>query len=330
MKKYGSVVVKRYTYWEVNNMTNSFKVKLGQGGYGSVYKGTLSDSRLVAVKILLESTGDGEEFINEVASISRTAHVNIVALVGFCYGKTKRALIYEFLSKGSLDKFIYYDEPTQTNPCLDWETLHQISLGIARGLQYLHQGCSTRILHFDIKPQNILLDEDLCPKISDFGLAKLCERRRSEVSLVAPRGTVGYMAPEVYSRSLGAVSHKSDVYSYGMLILEMMGGRQNLKDLVSNTSEMYFPDWIYKLVEGGRDLGVLGSMSSEEEGIVRKLILVSLWCIQTIPSGRPSMTKVVEMLEGSVESLQAPPEPCLSTAAYPLLQLPSTSSTISP
>ena len=146
-------------------MTNSFKDKLGQGGYGGVYKGKLQDGCFVAVKVLKELKGNGEEFLNEVASIGRTSHVNIVTLMGVCFEESKRALIYEFMPNGSLEKFIYKENPSNATHQLGWETLYKIAIGIARGLEYLHRGCNTRILHFDIKPHNILLDENFCPKI---------------------------------------------------------------------------------------------------------------------------------------------------------------------
>jgi hypothetical protein len=196
IKSYGLMAPKRYTYSNLKKLTNSFKEKVGQGGYGSVYKGKLPDGHMVAVKMLSASKGNGEEFINEVASISRTSHVNIVTLLGFCYERTKRALIYEFMPNGSLDKFIYDKGSLITNCHLDSKTMFQIAVGInARGLEYLHRDCNTRILHFDIKPHNILLDEDLCPKISDFGLAKLCKTKESIVSMTGMRGTAGYIIP---------------------------------------------------------------------------------------------------------------------------------------
>uniref|UniRef100_A0A7N2MST5 non-specific serine/threonine protein kinase n=1 Tax=Quercus lobata TaxID=97700 RepID=A0A7N2MST5_QUELO len=308
---YGSLAPKHYSYSEIKKMTNSFINKLGQGGYSSVYKGKLPNGKLVAVKVLSESKGNGEDFINEVASISRTSHVNIVTLLGFSCEKNKRALIYEFMPNGSLDKFIYHRDSSATNCHLEWKTLYKIAVDIARGLEYLHRGCSTRILHFDIKPQNILLDEDFNPKISDFGLAKLCQRKDSIVSMLGMRGTVGYIAPEVFRRNFGGVSHKSNVYSFGMLVLEMVGGRKNFDNGVSNSGEKYFPDWIYKDLElgmGGRTYGV---MTVEEQETTRKMILVSSWCIQINPSDQPSMNKVVEMLEGTLHSLQIPPKPFL-------------------
>ncbi|XP_040861432.1 LEAF RUST 10 DISEASE-RESISTANCEUS RECEPTOR-LIKE PROTEIN KINASE-like 2.4 [Glycine max] len=256
-------------------MTNSFKVKLGEGGFGAVYKGELLSGGPVAVKILNESKGNGEDFINEVASISRTSHVNVVTLVGFCLEGRKKALIYEFMPNGSLDKFIY-KKGLETTASLSWDNFWQIAIGIARGLEYLHRGCNTRILHFDIKPHNILLDENFCPKISDFGLAKLCPRKGSIISMSDPRGTIGYVAPEVWNRNFGGVSHKSDVYSYGMMLLEMVGGRNNINAEASHTSEIYFPDWIYKRLEQGGDLRPNGVMATEENEIVKRMTVVGL------------------------------------------------------
>ncbi|XVF09561.1 hypothetical protein REPUB_Repub07fG0104700 [Reevesia pubescens] len=310
----GTLAPKRYSYSDVRKMTNSFKEKLGKGGYGSVYKGKLLDGHFAAVKVLNTSKGNGQEFINEVASISRTSHVNVVTLLGFCLEGRKRALIYEFMPNGSLERFIYKANTLKDRQHLSAEELYKIAIRIARGLEYLHCGCSTRILHFDIKPHNILLDENFSPKISDFGLAKLCTREESIVSMLEARGTIGYIAPEVFCRSVGGVSHKSDVYSYGMMILEMVGGRRNLDVGVSQTSEVYFPHWIYRQVEQSNiELKLLGLMTREETEIARKMIVVGLWCIQTNPIDRPSMSKVIEMLEGSIEVLQFPPKPYMSS-----------------
>ncbi|XP_024194532.2 rust resistance kinase Lr10 isoform X5 [Rosa chinensis] len=294
-------------------MANSFKKKLGQGGYGGVYKGELKDGRLVAVKVLNRSKGDGEEFMNEVAAISRTSHVNIVSLLGFCFEGSKRALIYEFMPNGSLEKFIFDADNPQKDHHLGWEALDRISIGIARGLEYLHRGCNTRILHFDIKPHNVLLDENFSPKISDFGLAKICDRKESIVSMLGARGTAGYIAPEVFCRNFGGVSHKSDVYSYGMMLSEMVGGRRNINVQADNSSEIYFPHWIYKRLELDQELGLQSIVNEEDKLRAKKMIIVSLWCIQTDPSNRPAMKEVIEMLEGNVESLQMPPKPYLSS-----------------
>ncbi|WMV57828.1 hypothetical protein MTR67_051216 [Solanum verrucosum] len=269
-RQYGSLASTAYSYSDIKKMTNSFKEKLGEGGYGGVYKGNLN-GHPVAVKILKETKGNGEEFINEVASISRTSHVNIVTLLGFCLNRKEKALIYEFMPNGSLDKHIYNQDSN-----MGWEMLYKIALGIARGLEYLHRGCNSRILHFDIKPHNILLDEDFCPKISDFGLAKLSTRKESIMSTLEARGTIGYIAPEVFSRNFGGVSHKSDVYSYGMMVLEMVGGRKNYSAERSHNSEIYFPRWAYQRILLDEELIIRDTMTNEEEEIAKKMILVGL------------------------------------------------------
>ncbi|KDP35174.1 hypothetical protein JCGZ_10708 [Jatropha curcas] len=225
------------------------------------------------------------------------------------------------MSNGSLENFICSQGILKTDNHLGWEIMLEIAIGIARGLEYLHRGCNTRIVHFDVKPHNILLDENFCPKISDFGLAKLYTKKESILSMLETRGTIGYIAPEVFSRNFGGVSYKSDVYSYGMLVLETVGGRE--KDEVGtndSSNEKYFPYWIYKRIELGNESKLYGEISTEEKEIVRKMTLVGLWCIQTNPSDRPSMSKVIEMLEGSTESLKIPPMPLLfSTPESPPL-----------
>ncbi|CAA7042783.1 unnamed protein product [Microthlaspi erraticum] len=296
-------------------MTNSFAHVLGKGGFGTVYKGKLSDAsgQDIAIKILNESNGNGEDFMNELASMSIASHVNIVSLFGFCYEGSKRAIIYEFMPNGSLDKFISEDLSTT----MDWKVLYDIAVGVARGLEYLHNSCASKIVHFDIKPQNILLDEDFCPKISDFGLAKLCKKNNSIISMLYTRGTAGYIAPEVFSKSYGGVSHKSDVYSYGMVVLELIGAtsRERAEASRSNVSTMYFPDWIYEDLERKETMRLLGDqIIEEEEEMVKRMTLVGLCCIQTNPFDRPPMRKVVEMLEGSVEALVVPPKPLLTPA----------------
>ncbi|KAA8517925.1 hypothetical protein F0562_015387 [Nyssa sinensis] len=302
----------RYSYADIKKITNQFTEKLGQGGYGTVFKGKLSDEIYVAVKILDNNNlkGNGEEFINEVGTIGRIHHVNVVRLVGYCADGFRRALVYEFLPNDSLEKFL--SSGNHKKHSLGWEELEDIALGIAKGIEYLHQGCDKRILHFDIKPHNILLDHKVNPKIADFGLAKLCSKEQSAVSMTTARGTMGYIAPEVFSRNFGNVSYKSDVYSFGMLLLEMVGGKKNIDIRAQNTSQAYFPEWVYNRLNQGEELGI--QIDEEDDTkIAKKLTVVGLWCIQWYPIDRPSMNIVVQMLEGNGETLSMPPNPFAST-----------------
>ncbi|WMV53658.1 hypothetical protein MTR67_047043 [Solanum verrucosum] len=293
----------------VNRMTRGFKEKLGEGGYGTVYKGKLQSRRDVAVKMLSKPKADGQDFMNEVATIGRIHHVNVVGLVGYCVEGTKCALVYDFMPNGSLDKYISTDQ--EGSPLLSWQRKYDIILGVARGIGYLHRGCDVRILHFDIKPHNILLDENFIPKISDFGLAKLYPTDKSIVTLTAARGTIGYVAPELISRSIGAISYKADVYSFGMLLMEMLDLKRNEVANEENSSQ-YFPYNIYDKFNKGKEIVVDEEANDDEKKMARKLSLVALWCIQTNPIQRPSMSKVVEMLEGEVEVLEVPPQPLQS------------------
>jgi serine/threonine protein kinase len=193
-----------------------------------------------------------------------------------------------------------------------------IAIGIARGMEYLHQECNQRILHFDIKPHSILLDYNLNPKISNFGLAKLCTRDQSIVTLTTSRGTMGYIAPEIYSPNFGGISYKSDVYSFGMLVLEMVSGRRNSDQSIENQNEIYLPQWIYDRVVTGQDLTLTREKTEEDKETLRKLAIVALWCIQWNPQNRPSTTKVVNMLTGRLQNLQMPPKPFVSSESHPM------------
>nr|KJB34311.1 hypothetical protein B456_006G058800 [Gossypium raimondii] len=262
----------RYSYSDIKRMTESFKDKLGQGGFGSVFKGKLRSGHLVAIKLLELSKSQGQDFINEVATIGRIHHVNVVRLVGFCVEGSKQALVYDFMPNSSLDKVIFSKEKDIS---LSWEKVSEIAIGVAQGIEYLHQGCDMQILHFDIKPHNILLDENFTPKVSDFGLAKLHAIDNSIVSLTAARGR-----------------------------------RRNLNAQARQSSEIYFPSWIYDRFDRGEDLEVEDATESQKK-TVRKMIIVAFWCIQIKPTDRPSMSEVLEMLGGDVELLEIPPKPFL-------------------
>ncbi|XP_035543188.1 LEAF RUST 10 DISEASE-RESISTANCE LOCUS RECEPTOR-LIKE PROTEIN KINASE-like 2.8 [Juglans regia] len=266
----------RYSYPQIRKMSKNFKDKLGEGGYGTVFKGTLRSGRLVAIKILTKSKANGQDFINEVATIGRIHHVNVVQLIGFCVEGSKRALVYEFMSKGSLNDHIFMKEGSIL---ISYKKMHEIALGVARGIEYLHRGCDIRILHFDIKPHNILLDENLHPKLSDFGLAKSYPIDDSIVSLTAARGTFGYMAPEFFYKNIGGISYKADVYSFGMLLMEMAGRRKNLNEYAEHSSQIYFPTWVYDQLHDGNDIEMEEYATKEEEEICKLMIIVALWCI---------------------------------------------------
>ena len=298
-------------------MTKNFKDKLGEGGFGTVYKGRLRSGQLVAIKMLGKSNANGQDFINEVATIGRIHHVNVVRLIGFCVQGSNRALIYEFMPKGSLNKYIFSPDESVV---LSYNKIYDIAIGVGRGIEYLHQGCDMQILHFDIKPHNILLDENFIPKVSDFGLAKLYPIDNSIVSLTAARGTLGYMAPELFYKNIGGISYKSDVYSFGMLLMEMAGRRKNLNAYAEHSSQIYFPTWVYDQLHDGNDLE-MEDATEEENKRIKKMIIVALWCIQMKPSDRPSMNIVVEMLEGELECLQMPPKPFLTSLERPIMDV---------
>lgn len=295
----------RYTYADIKKITSQFSDKLGQGGFGTVYKGQITDEITVAVKLLnCDPKADGKDFINEVATIVHIHHVNVVRLVGYCADGCNRALVYEFQPNNSLEK-LKYSEENDKNNFLGWEKMQDIAIGIAKGIEYLHQGCAQQILHFDIKPHNILLDQDFNPKISDFGLAKLCSKDQSIVSMTMARGTIGYIAPEVFSRNFGKVSSKSDVYSFGMLLLEIVGARNNNAAVDSN--EIYYTEWIYHRLDEGREV-TIQIEKEEDSNIWKKLTIVGLWCIGWHPVDRPSMKQVIQMLERQ-DCPKMPPNP---------------------
>ncbi|CAM0952163.1 unnamed protein product [Alopecurus aequalis] len=297
---------KRYAYTDILAITSHLRDKLGQGGYGSVYKGVLLPGGAhVAVKMLEgNSSCNGEDFISEVSTIGRIHHVNVVRLVGFYAEEMRRALVYEYMPHGSLDKYIFSAEKS-----FSWDKLNEIALGIARGINYLHQGCDMQILHFDIKPHNILLDSNFVPKVADFGLAKLYPRGDSFVPLSAMRGTIGYIAPEMISRSFGVISSKSDVYSFGMLLLEMAGGRRNADPYAATSSQGYYPSWVYDQLTRRGEAGEIAPVAVGMHELEKKLCVVGLWCIQMRPCDRPTMSEVMEMLEAGVDGLQMPSMP---------------------
>ncbi|MED6155087.1 hypothetical protein PIB30_002295 [Stylosanthes scabra] len=311
LEDYRALKPTRFSYNDIKRITNGFKDKLGEGAHGAVFKGKLSSNIIVAVKVLNNAIeGEGKDFINEVGTMGKIHHVNVVRLLGFCAQGFHRALVYDFFPRGSLHNFL--STPDNDDIFLGWEKLHQIALSIARGIEYLHHGCEHQILHFDINPHNILLDDRFTPKITDFGLAKLCSKDKSAVSMTAARGTLGYIAPEVVSRNFGTVTYKADIYSYGMLLLEMVGGRKNMEATGEGASHhILYPEWVHNLVDGG-DVHVPVEDENDIK-IAKKIAIVGLWCIQWHPSNRPSIKTVVKMLEGDADKLTVPSNPFNST-----------------
>ncbi|KAI5083734.1 hypothetical protein GOP47_0003477 [Adiantum capillus-veneris] len=301
----------RYSYRELTKFTQNFSKHLGSGGFGSVYEGVLPDGRRVAVKNLEMLSQGQKEFLAEIATIGGISHVNIVNLYGFCLEKKHRLLVYEYMENGSLDKWLFCKEGEQRRQVMSWETRYSVALGTARGLAYLHEECPKPILHFDVKPQNILLDGNLDAKLADFGLAKLVARDQSSV-MTAVRGTPGYIAPEWVSQSI--VSKKCDVYSFGMVALELVSGRKNVELGLMGSEDWYFPKWAAKKTRErkvadlmDKRLGMnLECDHAENEAAdavmeqVHTMVRVALSCIHEEPEMRPSMTMVCGMLEGTI------------------------------
>lgn len=307
--EYASGAPVQFTYKELQRSTKGFKEKLGAGGFGAVYRGVLANRTIVAVK-QLEGIEQGErQFRMEVATISSTHHLNLVRLIGFCSEGRHRLLVYEFMKNGSLDIFLFSSKDV-SGKFLNWENRFNIALGTARGITYLHEECRDCIVHCDIKPENILLDENFNAKVSDFGLAKLINPKDHRYrTLRSVRGTRGYLAPEWLANLL--ITSKSDVYSYGMVLLEIVSGRRNF-DVSPETNQKKFSVWAYEEFEKGSIEAIVDRRLREQPDVdmaqVARALKVSFWCIQEQPSHRPTMGKVVQMLEGIAE-IEKPPAP---------------------
>ncbi|KDP21143.1 hypothetical protein JCGZ_21614 [Jatropha curcas] len=287
----------RFTYKELKIATENFQKKLGAGGFGSVFEGNSLTGDKIAVK-RLDSLGQGKkEFLAEVKTIGSIHHNSLVRLIGFCAEKLHRLLVYEFMSYGSLDKWIFFQEPFQ--PPLDWQTRRKIIWDVAKGLAYLHEDCRQRIIHLDIKPQNILLDANLHAKISDFGLSKLIDRDQSQ-SVTTMRGTPGYMAPELFH---SVITEKADVYSFGIVVMEVVCGRKNLDRSQPEGCMHLLPIFMRKAEE--HQLMDMVDKSSEDMELHKseavEMMKVAIWCLQSNYTRRPSMSMVVKVLEGTVE-----------------------------
>ncbi|KAI8553171.1 hypothetical protein RHMOL_Rhmol06G0323900 [Rhododendron molle] len=294
-----------FGYAELKAATEDFNPanKLGEGGFGPVFKGTLNDGRVVAVKQLSVASHQGKsQFFAEIATISAVQHRNLVKLYGCCIEGEKRLLVYEYLENKSLDQALF----GKTSLCLNWPIRFHICLGVARGLAYLHEESQPRIVHRDVKASNILLDSDLNSKISDFGLAKLYDDKKTHIS-TRVAGTIGYLAPEYAMR--GQLTEKADVYGFGVVALEIVSGRRNSDSCLEEEMTCLF-EWAWHLHKSNHEAELVDANLSEfNEEEVKRVIGVALLCTQTSPQLRPSMSRAVAMLSGDIEvsSVISPP-----------------------
>ncbi|KAI7731219.1 hypothetical protein M8C21_002675, partial [Ambrosia artemisiifolia] len=284
-----------FTYKQIKAATNNFAEsnKLGEGGFGSVYKGALLDGTLIAVKQLSSKSKQGNrEFVNEIGMIAGIQHPNVVRLHGWCAEHNHLLLVYEYMKNNSLAHALFDKAKTE----IDWPTRQRICVGIAKGLAFLHEETALKMVHRDIKASNILLDTDLTPKISDFGLAKLNDKDKTHISTKVV-GTLGYMAPEY--ALWGYLTYKADVYSFGVLALEIVAGKNNMK---YQPSEDYVSllDLAVVLKEKGSLMELvdprLGSDFNKMEAA--RMFEVAILCTNQSPTLRPTMSEVVNMLEG--------------------------------
>ncbi|KAL9668604.1 hypothetical protein QQ045_006141 [Rhodiola kirilowii] len=283
--------------------------KLGQGGFGAVYKGKFVDGQEIAVKRLAQNSGQGDaEFQNEVMLLAKLQHKNLVKLLGFCLQGHERLLIYEYVPNASLDKFLFN---TRKRSFLDWETRYKIIKGIARGLLYLHEDSRLRIIHRDLKAGNVLLDADMNPKISDFGMARLFLMDQTRAKTTKIVGTYGYMAPEYVLN--GQFSAKSDVYSFGVIIMEMITGQRISSFTVAEVAEDLI-SFAWESWRNGRILDIIDpTLKNGPRDEILRSIHIGLLCVQESVTARPNMASVVPMLNGISLSLPLPSRPAYFT-----------------
>ncbi|XP_078151063.1 rust resistance kinase Lr10-like [Carex rostrata] len=282
--------------------TVNYSEKIGSGGFGVVYKGQLPNGVPVAVKVLnsnLDKRAE-EQFMAEVGTIGRTYHLHLVRLYGFCVESSVKALVYEYMENGSLEQHLFSAEKN-----IGFDKLYEIAIGTAKGIRYLHDECQQRIVHYDIKPANVLLTAGFSPKVADFGLAKLCDRENTHFTITGARGTPGYAAPELWMPL--PVTYKCDVYSFGMLLFEIIGRRRNF-NLELPSQDQWYPRYVWQKFEIGQMDTVFADIEEMYREKAKRMCNVALWCVQYRPDERPTMSDVVRMLEGKQE-IQDPTDP---------------------
>lgn len=297
-----------FNFETILKATNNFSDanKLGRGGFGPVYKGSFGGGREMAVKRLSSQSGQGiQEFQNEVRLIAKLQHRNLVRLLGYCIRGSEKLLLYEYMINKSLDTFIFDQGRCML---LDWEKRLEIILGITRGLLYLHQDSRLRIIHRDLKTSNILLDEELNPKISDFGLARIVGEKEIEANTERVVGTYGYMSPEYALEGLFSI--KSDVFSFGVILLEIISGKRNVGFYEETFSLL---GYAWKLWQEGKPMEFINKNLLEScknsAGEVTKCINIGLLCVQEDPVDRPTMANVLMMLSSETVTLPRPNQP---------------------
>ncbi|XP_021974443.1 cysteine-rich receptor-like protein kinase 10 [Helianthus annuus] len=295
---------KIFTFQTLISATNNLENKLGQGGFGPVFKGKLQDGREIAVKKLSETSKQGKrEFTNEAKLLACIQHRNVVSLLGYC-AFPEKLLVYEYVVNESLDKLLF---KSAKRDVLDWKRRYSIIVGVAQGLLYLHEDSRDRIIHRDIKASNILLDGRWRPKIADFGMARLYPEDKTHVN-TRVAGTNGYMAPEYALH--GNLSVKADVYSYGVVVLELISGHKNSTFNLDPECDNLL-DWAYKLYAKGKSLEIMDSTlaTSADPNQVATCVQIGLLCTQSDPKLRPTMRQVVVMLSKNGGPLDEPTKP---------------------
>lgn len=297
--------VKIYSYKVLRKATDNFNPanKLGEGGFGCVYKGRLKNGEIVAIKVLSSESRQGvREFLNELTVISNVVHENLVSLIGCCVDANQRILVYNYLQNNSLAKTLLGTDSSKIQ--FSWITRKKICIGVARGLKFLHEEVRPRIVHRDIKASNVLLDKDWTPKISDFGIAKLLPADMTHISTKVA-GTIGYLAPEYAVR--GQLTRKADIYSFGVLLAEIISGRNHTNTRLPYEDQILL-ERIWTLYKNGElesiiDTSLNGDFDAEE---ACRFLKVGLLCTQENPKLRPSMSTVIKMLAGeiTVDSLE--------------------------
>ncbi|EOA19269.1 hypothetical protein CARUB_v10000402mg [Capsella rubella] len=321
----------RFDLQMIISATNNFSHMLGQGGFGSVYKGVLENGQEIAVKRLTKDSGQGDkEFKNEVLLLTRLQHRNLVKLLGFCNEKDEEILVYEFVPNSSLDHFIFDEDKRRI---LTWDVRYTIIEGVAKGLQYLHEDSQLRIIHRDLKASNILLDAEMNPKVADFGMARLFNKDETRGLTSRVVGTFGYMAPE-YER-YGQFSAKSDVYSFGVMLLEMICGKSNKNsEKEEDEDEEDFPAFVWKRWNEGRYEEIIDPLAAPSNNIsineVVKLIHIGLLCVQEDVSKRPSISSIIFWLGRHANTTMPVPTPVVFHTRPSLSLSPSPSQSPSP